>query len=74
MEILYSRCAGIDVHKKTVVVCVRCSDGPGKAEQEVRTFGTMTRELLDLSDWLAQRYPRGHGIDRRLLEAGVARA
>ena len=55
METLYPRCAGLDVHKKTVVVCVRCADGPGKPRQEVRTFGTMTADLLALSDWLAER-------------------
>ena len=54
METLYPRCAGIDVHKKTVVVCVRCADGPGKPRQEVRTFGTTTADLLALSDWLAE--------------------
>lgn len=55
MDVLYQRCAGIDVHKKTVVVCVRCWVAPGKVEQEVRTFGTMTSQLLDLSDWLTER-------------------
>ena len=54
METLYPRCAGIDVHKKTVVVCVRRADGPGKPRQEVRTFATMTADLLALSDWLAE--------------------
>lgn len=52
MDVLYTRCAGIDVHKKSVVVCVRCGDRPGKARQEVRTFGTMTEQLLALADWL----------------------
>lgn len=55
METLYPRCAGIDVHKKTAVVCVRCVDGPGKPCQEVRTFSTLTGSLLALSDWLAER-------------------
>ncbi len=50
MEVLYPRCAGLDVHKDTVVACVRCVTAP-KAH-EVRTFGTTTRELLELSDWL----------------------
>jgi transposase len=53
MEILYPRCAGIDVHKNNVVVCARCSDGPGKPREEVRTFATMTTNLLALADWLA---------------------
>jgi transposase len=55
METLYPRCAGIDVHKNSVTVCVRRCDRPGKAVEEVRTFGTMTSDLLVLSDWLAQR-------------------
>jgi transposase len=55
MDTLYPRCAGIDVHKGNVVVCVRCCDRPGKAFEEVRTFSTMTRDLLALSDWLAEQ-------------------
>jgi transposase len=55
MEILHPRCAGLDVHKETVVVCVRCQDGPKGARQETRTFGTMTRQLLELADWLAEQ-------------------
>jgi transposase len=53
METLYRRCAGIDVHKNNVVVCARCSDSPGKPREEVRTFATMTANLLELADWLA---------------------
>jgi transposase len=55
MDTLYPRCAGIDVHKSNVVVAVRCCDGPGPVRQEVRTFSTLTRDLLALSDWLAER-------------------
>jgi transposase len=55
MDILYRCCAGLDVHKKTVVACVRRLDVAGQARQEVRTFGTMTCDLLALSDWLAER-------------------
>jgi transposase len=52
MEVLYPRCAGIDVHKKIIVVC-RIIPGPdGKPLKEIRTFTTMTRDLLALSDWL----------------------
>jgi transposase len=47
MHIMYERCAGLDVHKKTVVACVLTPAGP-----ETRTFGTMTAELLTLADWL----------------------
>jgi transposase len=50
MEILHPRCAGLDIHKDTVVACVRCVTTP--MAREVRTFGTTTRELLELCDWL----------------------
>ena len=47
MEILYSRCCGLDVHAKTVVACL-CVEG----EKPIRTFSTMTADLLQLADWL----------------------
>lgn len=52
MDIMYARCAGADVHKKTVVVCVIRPDDSGGWRRETRTFGTMTTDLLALSDWL----------------------
>jgi transposase len=52
MQVMYERCAGLDVHKKTVVACVVIPDGQGGRVQEIRTFGTMTVDLLALSDWL----------------------
>jgi transposase len=52
MDVLLPLCAGLDVHKDTVVACLRRML-KGKVEREVRTFGTTTRELLALSDWLA---------------------
>src|SRR5215468_1111195 len=64
MDTLYPRCAGIDVHKDNVVVCVRCCDCPGKVFEEVRTFSTMTRDLLALSDWLAN-----HGVTHVAMES-----
>ena len=54
METIYRCCAGLDVHKKTVVACVRQVEPSGRVREEVRTFGTMTAELLLLSDWLAE--------------------
>jgi transposase len=54
MEPLYRCCAGLDVHKETVVACVRRLDGRGRAHEEVRTFGTMTCHLLALGDWLLE--------------------
>jgi transposase len=53
MEVLYSRCAGLDVHKDTVVACVRVAV-EGKVHREMRTFDTMTTGLLALSSWLAE--------------------
>ena len=44
--------AGLDVHKKTVVACVRRLDEKGRLQQETRTFGTMTAQVLELGDWL----------------------
>lgn len=51
MEVLYPRCAGLDVHKDTVVACVRLAEGQ-RVEREVRTFATTTGELLRLLAWL----------------------
>lgn len=51
METLYPRVAGLDVHKDTIVVCVRVCTA-GRVHEQVRTFGTMTDHLLALSDWL----------------------
>ena len=48
MEVMYQRCCGLDVHKKLVVACVITPEG-----KETRTFGTMTENLLELGDWLA---------------------
>ena len=52
MDTLYPCCAGLDVHKETVVACVRTMSGGGKVHQEVRTFRTETSGLLALADWL----------------------
>jgi transposase len=52
MDSIYPRCAGLDVHKKTVVACVRRAGPDGQDGPEVRTFGTMTADLIALADWL----------------------
>lgn len=63
MEVIYPRCAGLDVHKETVVACVRIArDGPPL--QEVRTFATTTSGLLALADWL-----ESFGVTHAALEA-----
>ena len=53
MEILLDRCAGLDVHKKTVVACARLAAPDGAVSEQVRTFATATADLLELADWLA---------------------
>jgi transposase len=55
MEIVHLCCAGLDVHKKSITACVRRVTDGGEFTQESRTFGTVTAELLALSDWLAAR-------------------
>jgi len=52
MEAIFRCCAGFDVHSETVAVCVRRIDDRGEIHAEVRTFLTMTRDLLALCDWL----------------------
>lgn len=55
MDIVYTHCAGMDVHKKTIVVCCMTPDEAGGNSTETRTFGTMTQDLLALSDWLTSK-------------------
>jgi transposase len=52
MDVLHTNCAGLDVHKKTVVATVIVSQERGKPLKATQTFGTMTDDLLALSDWL----------------------
>jgi hypothetical protein len=53
MEVIHKRCAGLDVHKETVVGCVRVRER-GEVRQEVRRFVTTTVGLLELGDWLRE--------------------
>ena len=62
MQVLYPRCAGLDVHKDTIVACVRCVSPP--MHHEVRSFDSTTRGLLELADWLAS-----HGCTHVAMEA-----
>ena len=72
MQVVYERCAGVDVHKRTVVVTVLLTHEE-RVEKQTRTFGTMTDDLLAFAR--VARHPRGHaggdGIDRCLLVAGL---
>jgi transposase len=63
MEVLHPRCAGLDVHRDSVVACVRLASGR-QVEQQVETFGTTTSELERLSRWLAS-----HAISHVAMEA-----
>ena len=53
MEILYERCCGLDIHKRMVVACLVGPGPTGAPTKEVRSFGTMTDDLMRLADWLA---------------------
>src|SRR5215207_5132520 len=53
MEVLYERCCGLDVHKKVVVGCLISPGAEGTTVKEIRSFGTMTPQVLALADWLA---------------------
>jgi transposase len=55
MEVRHARCAGLDVHKKSVVACALVGEAGAVPEREVRTFGTMTADLEGLAGWLAER-------------------
>ena len=63
MQVLYPRCAGLDVHKKTVVACVMLTAPDGTVQQHSQTFLTMTADLLALADWLG-----GYGVTHVALE------
>lgn len=54
MNVVYERCCGLDVHKRSVVACLITppSGSGGNSNKEIRTFGTMTADLLALTDWL----------------------
>lgn len=54
MQLAHSACAGLDVHQRTVVVCVLVGDGP-EPIRSIETFSTMTNDLLRLSDWLVMQ-------------------
>ena len=64
MERLIERAAGLDVHKKTVVACVRVPGPRGEGQNEVQTFGTTAAALLTLRDWLS-----AHGVTHVAMES-----
>lgn len=52
MQVIHSRCAGLDVHSRSVVACVMVTTCQGAVQSEIKSFGTMTQDLLELGDWL----------------------
>jgi transposase len=54
MEVVYTHCAGLDVHKKTVVACRLVPGRDGELMRETRTFGTLAADLAQLADWLVE--------------------
>jgi transposase len=53
LDVIYERCCGLDVHKRTIAACLIVPAMSGASQREIRTFGTMTEDLLELTDWLA---------------------
>ena len=55
MEVRYERCCGLDIHKRMVVACLVVPGQGREPQREIRTFGTETRALLEMAEWLALR-------------------
>lgn len=64
MQVIHERCAGLDVHKKTVVTTIMLTQADGSVQEHVRTFSTMTADLLALDDWL-----RSYGVEVIAMES-----
>jgi transposase len=56
MEVVHVRSAGLDVHKKKILACIRVVNKGGSVEKQVKTFGTTTEDLMVLSDWLLSHH------------------
>jgi hypothetical protein len=69
MQIVHPRCCGLDVHKKSVVACVLITAEDGTVQREIRTYATMTADLLRLAGWagVVGDSSGGHGINRGVL-------
>ena len=57
MDVVITRCAGLDVHQATVVATIRVPNEHGGRQIVTETFGTMTADLLALRDWLRRCQP-----------------
>ena len=54
MDVLYARCCGIDIHKKSVTVCVLIREAGRKEDKQIREYGTTTAAILSCGDWLRE--------------------
>ena len=54
MEVQYTHCCGIDIHKKSITVCVLIRESGRREQKHLHEFGTMTSEILACVDWLGQ--------------------
>jgi transposase len=64
MDVVHKKCSGLDVHRDSVAACVALSGEGRGGRKEIRIFGTTTRDLLAMSDWLA-----GHGVTHVAMES-----
>ena len=64
MEVEYSCCAGLEVHKRLVVACVLKGEPGQEPVSETKSFGTTTCELMEMVEWL-----KGHGVTHAAMEA-----
>src|SRR3712207_4790761 len=54
MDVIVERCCGVDVHKTVLVACLIVLGSGGRPHKAIRTFGTMTADILALADWLTE--------------------
>jgi transposase len=64
IQVRFERVSGLDVHRDTIAACVRVPGTKSERREEVRTFGTMTADLLALRQWLQE-----HGVTHVAMEA-----
>jgi hypothetical protein len=64
MDVVHPRCCGLDIHKKLIVACAIVPDSSSRPHKHVRSFGTMSDDLQQLSEWLAE-----HGVTHVAMES-----
>ena len=63
MEVLHERCAGLDIHKRSIMACVIVPSTGKQPVKQIRSFGTMSRDLLALGDWLTEQQVSHVGME-----------